>query len=61
MLKRFNFEGDENKDSLTFQFTIGLLEILGISAFLTDDSGKIVGYNSQMTELVGDRDLTGSY
>lgn len=61
LIKRLIFEEDEKIRPITFQFTIGLLELLGICAFLTDESGNIVGYNNHMIELIGEKNLEGNY
>lgn len=61
ILKHLDFKSDEDNESITFQFTIGLLEVLGVSAFTTDESGEINGYNLQMTKFVDEKKLTGSY
>ena len=61
LLKLLNFENEEKNKSVIFQFAIGLLEVLEISAFITDESGNINGYNPNITKLIHEKKLTGSY
>lgn len=61
-LFRYHNSPDESGDNYPdVKFTIGFLDALSVPAFLTDFSGKIIGYNSAMLAYFDAEILNGDY